>query len=650
MIEYRKELNDEQYQVVVSKGGPTMILAGAGSGKTRTMVYRVAYLLENGVPPERILLVTFTKKAAQEMLSRVAELCGIDVSGLWGGTFHHIGNIFLRKYSHLIAYQKHFTILDEQDANRLMDVCAKEAGLKEKHDKFPKGALIRNIHSYAVNTSVSFTDALHQKFAHLEVWNKDMNAVSVEYARRKRSLNLMDFDDLLLCWRDLLLHHKDIQKEYAEQFLHILVDEYQDTNALQAEVIDLLASRHRNLMVVGDDFQSIYAFRGADFHNMLLFEGRYPDVKTYALSTNYRSTPEIVNLASRSIEHNILQFRKHLKSARKHGNRPRVINAFDSGEQAKFVAGRIRTLLSKGTPAEQMAVLYRAHHHALELQIELRRQRIPFVVRSGLSFFEYGHVKDVIAYLRVMVNPTDEPSWKRIFELYKGVGPKAAHTAWNYLLGQGDPLAAIHGEGFLKLAKGKALNALKTVQSTFRHLDTPMCREFPCEAIQTILKHGYDEYLRTNYDDYSDRLDGIWRLHEYAAGFNNVGEMLSDLALMSTTDDVKKNKAEGKVVLSTIHQAKGLEWDTVFVVCVCENMFPLYRALIEDGGEEEERRLFYVATTRAKNELYLLHPSHFYSRGEMKTVDPSRFLAELAVEGNANLFSVERASNEGGCR
>jgi len=631
LIDYRHELNDEQFHAVVSGGGPTMILAAAGSGKTRTMVYRVAYLLEQGVPPERILLITFTKKAAQEMLSRVESLCHIDVSGLWGGTFHHIGNIFLRKYGHLLAYQKNFTILDEQDANRLMDVCAKEKGMYETHDHFPKGEVLRSVLSYSINSGLSFAEVVQNKYAHLLSLKDDMASIAKEYARRKHALNLMDFDDLLLCWRDLLANHQDIRTEYAEQFLHILVDEYQDTNALQAEIIDMLASVHRNLMVVGDDFQSIYAFRGADFQNMLYFSDRYPDVRTYSLNTNYRSTPEIVKLASRSIEHNTMQFKKSLRSARSHGKRPHVITAFDSGEQAKFVAERIQRYLHDGVPAEEISVLYRAHHHAMELQVELRKQRIPFIVRSGLSFFEYAHVKDVIAYLRILVNPTDEPSWKRILELYKGVGPKASHAVWNYLSAHDDPLAATQTDEFLGLSKGKAKKALAEIQKTIQHLNTKTCRDFPSEAIMAVLQNGYDDYLRTTYDNYEERLDGIMRLHEYASVFSDVCEMLSDLALMSSADDDDNDKREGKVVLSTVHQSKGLEWSVVFVICVCENMFPLYRAIAEDaGGEEEERRLFYVAMTRAKNELYLLYPTCFLSKGEWKEVNPSRFLGELA--------------------
>ena len=643
MIDYKNELNDEQYEVVVSEGGPTMILAGAGSGKTRTMVYRVAYLIEQGVQPENILLVTFTKKAAGKMLGRVQELCDADMSELWGGTFHHIGCTFLRKHGHLIGYNKNFTILDEQDADKLMETCAKELGLHEKHEKFPKGSVIRNIMSYAVNTDRQFGEAVSLKYEHLISSLPSLEKVVEEYIGRKKDSHLMDFDDLLLGWKLLLQDFPDLRDAYADQFQYILVDEYQDTNSLQADIIDFLAAKHRNLTVVGDDYQSIYAFRGADFSNMLQFSKRYPDVKTYTLGTNYRSTPEIVSMASRSIGHNVMQFNKVLKSARKNGQRPRVVSVMDVNSQSRFIAKKIHAELAKGTPPTEIAVLYRAHFHAMELQMELKRQGIPFVVRSGMSFFEYAHVKDMIAFLKVLANPLDSPSWKRIVELQKGAGAGASRKIWDYLSSWGDPLAATQNPEFLKIAKGKAAKSLVQIQGIFRHLNTTTCREFPSEAIETVLQCGYKDHLKLTYDNYPDRLDGILRLQEYAMGFNSVGEMLTDLALMSSGEGDKKDKNEGKVVLSTIHQSKGLEWGVVFIICVCEDMFPFYKALQEEGGEEEERRLFYVATTRAKNDLYLISPMQFYIRGEVKEVEPSRFLNELNQEEEESPFSYDNA-------
>jgi DNA helicase-2/ATP-dependent DNA helicase PcrA len=632
MINYEKELNQEQLRVVLEERGPLLVIAGAGSGKTRTLTYRVAHLMESGVPPERILLATFTNKAAKSMLTRVKDLIGREIDGLWGGTFHHCAHLTLRAHAPRLDYARNFSILDSEDARQLINTCIAETGIDTKADKFPRGDVIGDLISLTVNTETLLPDVVASRYPFFLHRAEEIAAVAERYIKRKRELNTMDFDDLLFNWRELLLKFPDVLETYAGRFLQILVDEYQDTNRLQAEIMDLLASGHRNLMVVGDDSQSIYSFRGANYENIMRFPDRYPDCRIFKLETNYRSTPEILHLANLSITNNENQFQKTLRAVRECGIRPVLIPARNVLQQADFVAQRIIELHRSGIPLGEMAVLYRAHYHSMEVQMELTRRGIPFEIRSGIRFFEQAHIKDVTGYLRILVNSRDELAWKRVLGLYPKIGKVAVEKVWRYVSSFSDPHAVVLTEDFKECAAKGTIAGLMRFQETFRTLQDAGAAG-PSELIDIILRHGYRDLLQSRYADAASREEDLLQLANFSSRFSTLEGFLSELALLTGITEESHPEAifEDRVVLSSIHQAKGLEWTAVFMVWCSEGMMPLTRTLKEPGGEEEERRLFYVAATRAKDHLYLCYPLIDYTRGMGNLpVSPSRFISELS--------------------
>src|SRR5207253_1033567 len=430
-VQYSEELNSEQLEVVMAGDGPMLVIAGAGSGKTRTLTYRVSRLIEDGVDPSQILLLTFTNKAAREMLSRVEQLVTIDTRRIWGGTFHSVGNRLLRQYAEPIGYRPNFSILDDEDAKEMMDSAISSLGIKTLERRFPKGDVLLDIYSFLINTRTPLELHLEQNYPHFALYKEEMVNVFRRYKERKREANAMDFDDLLVNWKLLLEEHPEAGEPLKRRFRTILVDEYQDTNKLQADIIDAMASVRHNVMVVGDDAQSIYSFRGASFENILTFPLRFPEAKTYKLETNYRSTPQILALANASMSHNRFQFRKELHAVRGGGPEPAGVGVDDVFEQAAFVAQRILELRDEGEKLSDIAVLYRSHYQSLELQMELSRRLIPYEIRSGVRFFEQAHIKDVLAYLKLVTNTRDELSWKRMLKLYPKIGERTAAEVWS---------------------------------------------------------------------------------------------------------------------------------------------------------------------------------------------------------------------------
>jgi DNA helicase-2/ATP-dependent DNA helicase PcrA len=637
MIDYEKELNEEQCRVVLEPGGPMLVIAGAGSGKTRTLTYRVARLIETGIKPERILLATFTNKAARSMLNRVRELVPVDLSRLLGGTFHHNGHVMLRAHAERLGYSRNFSILDTEDVRQLISTCIVEAGIETKGTSFPKANVLYGMLSLSANTAVDLPTILEERYPFFSHRREEIGKVAALYDLRKRQSSFMDFDDLLLNWRRLLLECPDVLERYSERFEHLLVDEYQDTNLLQAEIMDLLASRHRNIMVVGDDSQSIYAFRGANYANIMSFPEKYPDCRIFKLETNYRSTPEILHLANLCIVNNENQFAKSLRAVREAGVRPVVVPSRNALQQADFVAQRILELHRDGVPLSEMAVLYRAHFHAMDVQMELTRRGIPYEIRSGVRFFEQAHIKDVVSYLRILENPRDELAWKRLLGLYPKIGKKTAEKIWNFLAASDKPLEAALTEGFLKAASKSARDGLARFQQMMADLGGENGdASFLPDLVDRILDRGYRKYLQETYSDGATREDDLEQLAEFAGKFSSLGDFLSELSLLTNMDADGREEtdsgeaAENKVVLSTIHQAKGLEWSVVLLVGCAEGMIPLDRALREEGGEAEERRLFYVAATRAKDYLYLCYPQTASSGWTgFSNLSPSRFIREL---------------------
>ena len=429
-IDYARELNPQQLAAVTAPPGPALVIAGAGSGKTRTLTYRVAYLLEQGIPADRILLLTFTNKAAGEMMRRVADLLGRQLPSLWGGTFHSIGARVLRLHAELLGHRRDFTILDRDDAKALIKTCVAAAGIEIKGTHFPKPEVLCEIFSLAVNTHKTTDEILEEQYDYFSQFSAQIVDLRKRYAARKRASNAMDFDDLLALWLKLLQDHADVCEHYQRRFQFILVDEYQDTNKLQSDLIDLLADRHHNVMVVGDDAQSIYGWRGANFENILKFPKRYPDTKVFKIETNYRSTPEILKVANAAIAANRNQFTKILAPARKSGVKPALLACIDAAQQAAFIAQRVLELQDEGVSMNQIAVLYRSHFHALELQLELTKRNIPFSITSGIRFFEQAHIKDATAYLKLVANPRDEIAFKRLVQLLPGIAAKGAEKIW----------------------------------------------------------------------------------------------------------------------------------------------------------------------------------------------------------------------------
>jgi DNA helicase II / ATP-dependent DNA helicase PcrA len=636
MIEYDKELNPEQYRVVMEEGGPLLVLAGAGSGKTRTLTYRVARLLESGVPPENILLATFTNKAARSMLTRVESLLDSYTGKILGGTFHHIAHLLLRSHALRLGYKSNFSIMDSEDSRQLITTCLSELKIDPKITKFPKSNIIAEIMSLAINTQSTLEDVVQNRYPYFLHLLNEINQIACLYIQKKKDLNVMDFDDLLNNCRRLLLENPDVLSSLAQRFHHVLVDEYQDTNIIQADIVDLLATEHRNIMVVGDDSQSIYSFRGANFSNIINFPSRYTDCKIFKLETNYRSTPEILHLANLSITNNEKQFPKELRAVRSKGMRPVMVSAQNVLKQAAFVVQRISELIRSGVSLKEIAVLYRAHYHSMELQMELVRRDIPFEIRSGIRFFEQAHIKDVTSYMRIIVNPGDELAWRRIFIMYPKVGKVTIAKLWKYLASQENPLKAIFQDEFIKIIPKQGKPGIEDCCNTIKSLlELQPQDRIPSKIIEVLLnKSGYRTYLQDSYSDASSREEDLMQLGNFSAKFSTMEEFLNELALltnMAKEEDLEEHQVEDKVILSTIHQAKGLEWSYVFLIWCSDGMIPLQRALKEPGGEEEERRLFYVAVTRAKDQLYLSSPVLDYTRSAgTLTLSPSRFIREIA--------------------
>lgn len=674
-IDYAGELNPQQHAAVTAAPGPSLVIAGAGSGKTRTLTYRVAYLLEHGVAPDRILLLTFTNKAAREMMRRVADLLGSELQSLWGGTFHSIGARMLRRHAEVLGFRKDFTILDREDANDLVKTCIAEAEIDVKATRFPKADVLADVFSKALNTRRSVAETVGQEYEYFSQLAPQIEDVAKRFVSRKRAANVMDFDDLLVLWLKLLEDHAEARELYQRKFQFLLVDEYQDTNKLQSELIDLLAARHKNVMVVGDDSQSIYAWRGANFRNILEFPKRYPDATIYKIETNYRSTPEILALANAAIAPNIHQFAKQLTPARKSGIKPAVVTCNDGSEQAAFVAQRALELREEGVNLNEMAVLYRSHFHALELQLEFTRRNIPFSITSGIRFFEQAHIKDVAAYLKLVTNPTDELAFKRIVQMLPGVGGKGAEKLWQRFASElrasgfetpeptaEEIAAAWDPEGEVTdaqletqnpkpenpaiapaLQKCAAAVGKKTATAwagfviTLSQIEVEPVRSSPSQMIRHVLEAGYEDYLQDTFANYRQRLEDLEQLASFALQFKSTEEFLTQLSLLTNLEAEDNQAASNdteQIRLSTIHQAKGLEFDVVFVIMLCDGLFPSSRSIESVDGEEEERRLFYVAITRARNELYLSYPLirmvPGYAGDAMQ--QPSRFLKEFPTE------------------
>jgi DNA helicase-2/ATP-dependent DNA helicase PcrA len=625
-IDFEHALNAEQWEAVREGDGPCLVLAGAGSGKTRTITYRVAYLLSKGVSAQHILLLTFTNKAAKQMLARVEELLGSHPQGLWSGTFHSIANRLLRLYAPVLGFTQNFTILDQEDSRSLLKACVKELGLDTSARRFPSPSTIQELVSYSRNANTSLREVVEQRLHSAFDLIPVLERLAEVYAFRKREANAMDFDDLLLHLRTLLMDHPDLARHLSSQFHYVLVDEYQDTNIVQADLVRLLSQEHRHVFVVGDDAQSIYSFRAAEIRNILKFPEVFPGTRTFRLTTNYRSSPEILHVANASIGHNVHQFEKRLQPHCASCEKPRLVPQASAAKEAEYIVSKVLERQRQGEPLREMAVLFRAAFHSQALEFTLLKRRIPYEYRGGMKFFERAHIKDVVSVLRLASNPKDTTAWMRVLSLLPGVGAATAQK----ILEQVQHVAQLEDvcTGVFEIDR-RAQAGWKMLIEALPHVLAG--NRFPADMIRATVAHFYEAYAQVEFLDFRDRLDDVEQLAVFAQSAKDPQTFLDEIALTETFGIREhEDKHQDRLILSTIHQAKGLEWDTVFLMHLSQDKFPHPRALEEEGGLEEERRLFYVATTRARRRLYYTYPvmgsgeNAFYQQ-------PSLFLEEIPL-------------------
>jgi DNA helicase-2/ATP-dependent DNA helicase PcrA len=637
-IDFRAELNDEQFAAVTAEPGPLLVLAGAGSGKTRTLTYRVAYLLSMGVRPGDILLLTFTNKAAKEMLARVEQLTGIEPRRFWGGTFHSIGARILRMYGDALGLAKNSTILDADDSESLLKTSVEAADKTFFKDKtHPKPGPLFSVISLARNTRQSISDTISRNFPQYNELAGRIPAFAAAYAAAKREQNVLDYDDLLELWLELLIKAPDIATYFTTRFRHVLVDEYQDTNTLQSEIVDRMGAHH-GIMAVGDDAQCIYSWRGANFENIMTFPERHSGTVLHRIETNYRSTPQILALANGVLEAQPKgrHFEKELRAARPNSKKPYLVQTMDANEQAEFIIKRIRSLIDDdGVSPSEIAVLYRSHFVALELQLSLSRAGVPYTITSGVKFFERQHVRDLIALIQFVYNPSNTLAWERLACLLPKVGEKGAQKIHAAALDHAkllrlDFVDALASDDVSAKVPKDAKDDWPQFCASLREVAQAMRDEKPSRAIELAIDGWYGDFMKGEYADYTDRLEELKALVGFANRYEEMQEMLAQIVLLNgETGDRSVAPSLDAIKLTTVHQAKGLEYDVVFVIGLADGMFPGRRA-IEDNDVEEERRLFYVAVTRAKNELYLCYPKVASRAGPGgMLLNPSRFLAEL---------------------
>ncbi len=719
-LDYSAELNPDQLEAVTSESRHALVLAGAGSGKTRTLTYRVAWLLERGIPPWRILLLTFTNKAAGEMLERIEDLTGIPRSQFWGGTFHSIGQRILRMNAQAAGIRPDFSILDADDADSLFaSVCRQVAPHFVKGKNTPTPRVVFDALSYARNTMLPLADVIRSRLGWVEDAQEIVPKLLAEYTAAKRAQNACDYDDLLELFRNLLRDDPPSRERYHSRFRHILVDEFQDTNTLQSEIIRLLAGPETHVMAVGDDAQCIYTWRGADYENIVDFPQNFPGTQVHKIEINYRSTPEILDFSNSILEsrREAAGFSKRLRATRERGFKPALIPQPDAFSQARAVVSKIRTLVEdEGFSLSDIIVLYRAHFQAKELQIELTNLHVPFVITSGIQFFQQAHVRDFVAQLRFVQNNDDAVAFTRVLSLIEKIGPRTAERVLgaarkisndkkipllvalldasvlkkipdvarddygDFVLTlqnmaealSGKELASVpvpaplpekkpsvpasHGELFEFFAadgnahesdeKTAAENSVPAGNDagTPTPADAPSVHATPAEIVRIGLDGWYGDFLKKIYPNWQQRYDDLESMIGFAEKFDTLADLLAQLALLNTeTTDKDMRERDGtndSLRLSTIHQSKGLEFPVVFVIGCADGLFPLRRA-IDDGDVDEERRLFYVACTRAKDRLYLLYPK-IGSVRDPDFLEVSRFISEADSATYRKLYGNAR--------
>ena len=629
-INYKNELNPAQYEAASAVEGAYLIIAGAGTGKTRTLVYRVARLVETGYKPESILLLTFTRKAANEMMNRASILLDNRCAKILGGTFHSFANLTLRKYAKAAGLDSSFTILDQGDCEDVINLIRSQAGFISKEKRFPNKQTLNKVFSLSINTGRKISAIIEENYPHfLDDLDKILQIHTV-FNEYKRKNNLLDYDDLLVYLRDFLLDFGPAAKSLLSTIKFVMVDEYQDTNKLQADIVKGLCRINKNIMVVGDDSQSIYSFRGANFKNIIEFPKLFDNVKIIKLEENYRSVQPVLDFTNHIIASSIEKYEKHLYTKKNGGELPVIIAAASENLQSKFIVEKILDLREEGVSLKDIAVLFRSSFFSFDLEIELTKANIPFQKFGGMKFVETAHIKDVLAFLRIAANPKDVVSWYRVLLLHEGVGPKTAQKIL-------DELATAR----------LTIKANPDAQTSFRYNDKiaglfqllyklHTGKELPSEKVQMIFDY-YWPLFKDRYDDYNKRNKDLEIFHNISENYKSLDNLLADMAIEPIIDSVididAPDKEEEFVTLSTIHSAKGLEWHSVFIIHAVEGYFPSSRSVENLDSLEEERRLMYVASTRAKQNLFVTYPMNMFDREAGMTLSkPSRFISEMKPE------------------
>jgi len=624
-IRYEEQLNSSQLQAVTTTEGPLLVIAGAGSGKTRTLTYRVARLVEDGVSPDTILLLTFTRKAAQQMILRATKLLDRRCEKVAGGTFHSFGNLILRKYASALGFNPGFAILDRVDAEALIGILRKEMGSVTRQRSFPRKRTLANIFSRAVNKMIPVEEVVCDDYPHLESDLEAMISIQREYKRYKSEHHFFDFDDLLVYLQQLLKMHPEIRHRISSSFGYIMVDEYQDTNKIQADILYHLTGANQNIMVVGDDSQSIYAFRGANFRNIMQFPRMFPGTRIISLEENYRSVQPILDLTNIIIDQAKEKYSKKLFTRITGGSTPLLVEAVDENDQSLFVVSKIQQLCRQGIALDQIAVLFRAGYHSFDLEIELNREQISFVKVGGFKFVESAHIKDVLAHLRVISNPYDRISWYRILLLIEKIGPATAQKIYESIRNEAsgyDGLLTIKS----KSSSAAGLNRLKRLISTVDFHQMPLAK-----LGEAVIEY-YLPILEGKYDDHPKRAKDLQQLLAIIERYTDLSLFLTDMALEPPNTSVgdtfaADTPADDRLTLTTIHSAKGLEWHTVFIIWALDGRFPSTQSLYKEEDLEEELRLMYVAATRARENLIFTYPNQIYDRMMGMELDrPSRFI------------------------
>ena len=612
-------LNPAQHTAATHGAGPILVIAGAGSGKTRTLVYRMAHLIEQGVAPESILLLTFTRRAAQEMLNRASELTAGTCRRVMGGTFHATANILLRRYGHHLGLGSNFTIIDRSDAEGIINLIKSSLGMAGAGKRFPSKRVVMNLISGAINKATGIEQLVYRDHIHLSEFVHDFYTIAEHYRQFKIDHGLMDYDDLLVYWKRLLAESEHARHELSTRFQHILVDEYQDTNLLQAEIIRLLAYRHDNVMVVGDDAQSIYSFRGADFYNIMRFPEQFPGATIVKLEENYRSTEPILQLTNAIIANAEKKYTKTLFTSITGGQRPQVAAASNEAAEARYVVQEIKKRHEEGVSLGEMAVLFRSGFHSFKLEIELAGHGFDFDKRGGLKLTESAHIKDLLSFFRIVINPWDNLSWNRILLQLEKVGPKTVHKILLTIRDSDSPITALTAYRPGPAWKTQFEQLTRTLQQL---LDPALT---PSDQFDLVMQYYEPVFERMYYDDYPKRRKELDQIKVLVTGYGDLQSFVDDTALdpPDTGSGEGHCEDEQRLILSTIHSAKGLEWDTVFVIGLADGRFPHQNAT---PGEqwEEERRLLYVAATRAKQQLVLTYPR------EMMTPDRQQMRASMS--------------------